>query len=57
MLEALAAGEATSGELAERAGLVERYMRECLGALITAGIVGYSPTTRTDAFRRSMPSV
>ncbi|MGY1700216.1 methyltransferase domain-containing protein [Geodermatophilus sp. SYSU D00766] len=45
LLEALAAGSGTSAELAERAGLAERYVRECLGGLVTAGIVDYSPAT------------
>ena len=49
LLDALAAGPGTSAELAERAGLVERYVRECLGSLVTAGIVEYSPGTRTYA--------
>jgi len=49
LLDALAGGEGTSGELAERAGLVERYVRECLGGLVTAGVVAYSPTTATYA--------
>ena len=46
LLEALAAGTGTSVELAERAGLVERYVRECLGALVTAGIAEYDAGTR-----------
>ncbi|MFC5993301.1 methyltransferase domain-containing protein [Pseudonocardia hispaniensis] len=46
LLETLAAGPGTSQELAERAGLVERYVRECLGALVTAGIVDYAPAGR-----------
>jgi hypothetical protein len=45
LLDTLAAGEGASAELAERAGLVERYVRECLGALVTAGIVDYDPPT------------
>ena len=49
LLDALAAGEGTSEELAERAGLVERYVRECLGGLVTAGIVDYSPSSATYA--------
>jgi SAM-dependent methyltransferase len=49
LLDALAAGEGTSHELAERAGLVERYMRECLGGLVTAGVVDYSPSAATYA--------
>jgi SAM-dependent methyltransferase len=46
LLDALAAHPGDSAEIAERAGLVERYVRECLGALVTAGIVGYEPQTR-----------
>jgi SAM-dependent methyltransferase len=46
LLEALAAGPGTSPEIAERAGLTERYVRECLGALVTAGLVDYSATER-----------
>jgi SAM-dependent methyltransferase len=49
LLETLAAGSGTSQELAERAGLAERYVRECLGGLVTAGIVDYSPLTATYA--------
>jgi hypothetical protein len=46
LLETLGAGAGTSQELAERAGLTERYVRECLGALVTAGIVDYDPADR-----------
>ncbi|MGY1824540.1 class I SAM-dependent methyltransferase [Geodermatophilus sp. SYSU D00079] len=46
LLDALAAGPGTSEEVASRAGLVERYVRECLGALVTAGIAEYDPATR-----------
>lgn len=42
LFAALAAGPATSAGLAERAGLQERYVRECLGALVTGGIVDYT---------------
>ncbi|MGQ0576925.1 MAG: hypothetical protein ACT4RN_22395 [Pseudonocardia sp.] len=45
LLETLGGGPGTSAELAERAGLVERYVRECLGALVTAGIAGYDPAS------------
>ena len=45
LLETLAAGPGTSAELAERAGLVERYVRECLGSLVTARIVDHDPAT------------
>lgn len=40
---AAAIGPATSTELAARAGLVERYVREWLGAMATSGIVTYDP--------------
>jgi SAM-dependent methyltransferase len=41
LLAALAQGPGTSAELAERAGLNERYVREWLGAMATAGICEY----------------
>lgn len=37
---------ATSGAIAEAAGLNERYVREWLGALTTAGVTTYDPHTR-----------
>lgn len=43
LLDALAAGPGTSTELAARAGLTERYVRECLSALATAEVVTYEP--------------
>jgi SAM-dependent methyltransferase len=46
LLETLAAGSGTSSEVAERAGLTERYVRECLAALVTARIVDYDPSAR-----------
>ncbi|MCF6525681.1 trans-aconitate 2-methyltransferase [Streptomyces sp. JJ36] len=42
LFDVLAAGSGTSAELAARAGLQERYVRECLGALVTSGIVEYT---------------
>jgi hypothetical protein len=45
LLAALEAGPGTSTELATRAGLTERYVRECLGALTTAEIVNYDSST------------
>jgi 2-polyprenyl-3-methyl-5-hydroxy-6-metoxy-1,4-benzoquinol methylase len=36
---------ATSEEIATRAGLNERYVREWLGAMVTAGVVEVGPTT------------
>ncbi|HEY2814878.1 MAG TPA: methyltransferase domain-containing protein [Acidimicrobiales bacterium] len=47
LFTAAAAGAATSQELADRAGLTERYVREWLGALVTAGIFDYDPADRT----------
>ena len=47
LFEAAAEGPATSEELAERAGLNERYVREWLGSVVSAGIFGYSPRTST----------
>jgi SAM-dependent methyltransferase len=46
LLDALATGPGTSEELAARSGLVERYVRECLGALVTAGVADYDPASR-----------
>lgn len=43
--EAAALGPATSVELAERAGLEERYVREWLGAVTTGGIIEFEPAT------------
>ncbi|MGQ0466511.1 MAG: class I SAM-dependent methyltransferase [Sporichthyaceae bacterium] len=42
LLDVLAHGPGTSADLAERANLQERYVRECLGTLATAGIVEYA---------------
>jgi SAM-dependent methyltransferase len=42
-----AAGPATSAELADRADLQERYVREWLGAMVTGGIVDHDPATGT----------
>jgi 2-polyprenyl-3-methyl-5-hydroxy-6-metoxy-1,4-benzoquinol methylase len=47
LFETLAAGPGTSEELAGRAGLTERYVREWLGAVTTGGIVTYDPSSRT----------
>lgn len=41
LFEAAARGCASSAELAERAGLQERYVREWLGAMVTGGIMTY----------------
>jgi SAM-dependent methyltransferase len=45
LFEAAAQGPATSQELADRAGLNERYVREWLGAVTTGGLFTYDPTT------------
>lgn len=44
LFETASEGPATSHELAERAGLHERYVREWLGAMVTGGIFSYEPT-------------
>jgi len=45
LFEAAARGPATSAELAARAGLQERYVREWLGAMATGGVFGYAADT------------
>lgn len=47
LLTAAATGPGTSAELAARAGLSERYVRECLGALVTGGVMTYDADTQT----------
>ena len=51
LFERLADGPATSEELAARGGVFERYVREWLSALATAGIVTYDP----DSARFALP--
>jgi hypothetical protein len=46
LFELATAGPATSAELAERGGLQERYVREWLAAMATAGILEYNPRNR-----------
>jgi 2-polyprenyl-3-methyl-5-hydroxy-6-metoxy-1,4-benzoquinol methylase len=41
-----AARPATSAEIASQAGLNERYVREWLGAMVTAGVVEFDPATK-----------
>jgi 2-polyprenyl-3-methyl-5-hydroxy-6-metoxy-1,4-benzoquinol methylase len=41
-----AAGPSTSGELADRAGVNERYAREWLGGMVTGGYLGYDAATK-----------
>jgi SAM-dependent methyltransferase len=47
LLAATAQRPATSDEIADRAGLNERYVREWLGATVTGGIVEYEPSDET----------
>ena len=47
LFDAAAQGPTSSQELAERAGLQERYVREWLGAMVTGGIFEYDADTRT----------
>jgi SAM-dependent methyltransferase len=47
LFAAAAAGPATSAELAGRADLQERYVREWLGAMVTGGIVEHDPADGT----------
>jgi SAM-dependent methyltransferase len=49
LFEALSDGPGTSHELAARAGLEERYVREWLGAIVTGGLVEYDADTGTYA--------
>jgi len=47
LFAAAAEGPATSDDLARRAGLTERYVREWLGAMVTGAIFDYTPSTRS----------
>jgi hypothetical protein len=47
LFEAAARGPATSADLAGRAGLQERYVREWLGAMVTGGFFSHDRTTGT----------
>jgi SAM-dependent methyltransferase len=44
LFEAAAKGPATSQELADRAGVQERYVQEWLGAMVTSGFFDYEPS-------------
>src|SRR5712692_7067606 len=46
LFKQLAQGPATSAELASRAGINERYAREWLGAMASAGYLVYEPESR-----------
>src|SRR5579875_713156 len=45
LFEAAARGPATSADLAQRAGLQERYVREWLGAMVPGGFFDYDPAS------------
>src|SRR6059058_2615358 len=47
LFDAVAEGPGTSDEIADRAGLNERYVREWLGAVVTGGIAAYDPAAAT----------
>jgi SAM-dependent methyltransferase len=47
LFEAMAQGPGTSQEIADRARLNERYVREWLGAMTTGGIAEYDAASRT----------
>jgi SAM-dependent methyltransferase len=47
LFEAMAQGPGTSQEIAERAALHERYVREWLAAMATGGIATYAPASQT----------
>ena len=47
LLVSAAQGPGTSEELAARAGLTERYVREWLGAMVTGGVFDYEAHTKT----------
>jgi SAM-dependent methyltransferase len=47
LFAAAANGPGTSQEIADRAGLAERYVREWLAAMATGGVVDYDPATGT----------
>ncbi|WP_299445097.1 class I SAM-dependent methyltransferase [uncultured Phycicoccus sp.] len=45
---------ATSRQIADAAGLDERYVREWLGGVVCGGLVGYDPTAGTYALREEV---
>ncbi len=50
LFEVAAGGPGTSHEIAERARLNERYVREWLGAMATSGVFSYDPASQTFSF-------
>ncbi|HET7486372.1 MAG TPA: class I SAM-dependent methyltransferase [Acidimicrobiales bacterium] len=57
LLHAAAEGPATSQQLADRAGLTERYVREWLAAMVTGGVVEYDPAGATYALPPAFAAV
>jgi ubiquinone/menaquinone biosynthesis C-methylase UbiE len=47
LFDAMAAGTGTSADIAERAGLSERHVREWLGAVTSAGFADYDAAAKT----------
>src|SRR2546422_5336718 len=47
LFDAMAEGPETSDDIADRAGLNERYVREWLGAVVTGGIAEYDAASAT----------
>jgi SAM-dependent methyltransferase len=47
LFEAAAKGPGTSQDIADRAGLHERYVREWLAAMATGGVIDYDPASGT----------
>jgi hypothetical protein len=43
----------TSSQIAQSAGLQERYVREWLGAMLTGQIINYDPTNKTYHLQQS----
>jgi 2-polyprenyl-3-methyl-5-hydroxy-6-metoxy-1,4-benzoquinol methylase len=48
---------ATSSEIADTAGLNERYVREWLGAMVTGGVIDYAPATASYSLPREHASL
>lgn len=50
LFDVAANGPGTSYQIAERAGLNERYVREWLGAMVTGGVFTYDPASQSYSF-------
>jgi SAM-dependent methyltransferase len=57
LLTAAAEDPGTSEELASRAGLTERYVREWLAAMVTGGLIDYDPPTATYTMSAALAAV